>query len=185
MTLVDRRNDGSAEAIRHSASDGESPPLVPFTLCVGITGHRHEALPPGYLAKLPGLIRETLTMLIRGAEAVRASADDCFAAGGTRLVFVSALADGTDQIAAEAALELGFSLQSALPFAREEYRRDFNRAEAATRFDALVGKAEHVNMTPISAALCATASSRRSRFHSHPMPASAVTPNDRYASHAD
>ncbi|MEO7364840.1 MAG: DUF4231 domain-containing protein [Sphingomicrobium sp.] len=126
----------------------QSPPRVPFTLCVGITGHRHEALPPGYLQQLPGVIRETLQMLIRGAEAVRASADDCFAAGEARFVFVSALADGTDQIAAETALELGFSLQAALPFARDDYRRDFARAAAAARFDDLIGKAERVLELP-------------------------------------
>ena len=129
-------------------SGTESPPQVPFTLCVGITGHRHEALPPEYLPQLPGQIRDALKMLMRGAAAVQASAANCFAAGDPRFVFVSALADGADQIAAEAALELGFSLQVALPFARDDYRCDFNRPEAATRFDSLLGKAERVLELP-------------------------------------
>ena len=128
--------------------EGGHPPQVPFTLCVGITGHRHEALPPDYLSRLPEQIRETLQMLIRGAAAVLAGAADCFAAGEPRFVFVSALADGADQIAAEAALELGFSLQVALPFARDDYRRDFTRAGAAARFDALIAKAERVLELP-------------------------------------
>ena len=82
-------------------------------------------------------------MLKDGAAAVQAGAADCFAAGEPRFVFVSALADGADQIAAEAALELGFSLQAVLPFARDDYRRDFKRAGAAARFDALIGKARN------------------------------------------
>lgn len=63
-------------------------------------------------------------------------------------MFVSALADGTDQIAAEVALELGFALQVVLPFARDEYRKDFNGGDAAVRFDALIGKAEYVLELP-------------------------------------
>ena len=42
-----------------------------------------------------------------------------------RFRFVSPLADGADQIAAEVALELGFSLHAVLPFERDDYRRDF------------------------------------------------------------
>jgi len=125
-----------------------SPPQVPFTLCVGITGHRHEALPPEYLPQLPGQIRDALQLLTRGAVAVRASAADCFADKEPRFVFVSALADGADQIAAEAALEMGYSLQAVLPFARDDYRRDFTRPEAATRFDILIGKADRILELP-------------------------------------
>ena len=132
------------------ARDGgaASPPRVPFTLCVGITGHRHEALAPDYLARLPEQIRDVLDLLTRGSATVQAGAADCFAACEPRFVFVSALADGADQIATEAALEQGFSLQAVLPFARDEYRRDFTRAGAATRFDALIGKAERVLELP-------------------------------------
>ncbi len=77
---------------------------------------------------------------------------DCFAAGEPRWVFVSALADGTDQIAAEAALELGFVLQAVLPFERDDYRKDFNGGDAALRFDALIAKAEYVLELPGSRA---------------------------------
>jgi hypothetical protein len=148
LTLLDAHDEARANAARQFTVSGAHPPQVPFTLCVGITGHRHEALPPDYLAGLPELIRETLEMLMRGAVAVQAGAADCFAAEDPHFVFVSALADGADQIAAEAALALGFSLQVALPFARGNYRRDFTRAGAAERFDTLIGKAERVLELP-------------------------------------
>ena len=125
---------------------------MPFALCVGVTGHRHEALPPECVARLPGQIRDALQLLTRGAAAVHDRERNCFAAGEPRWVFVSALADGTDQIAAEAALELGFVLQAVLPFERDDYRKDFNGGAAAVRFDALIAKAEYVLELPGSRA---------------------------------
>jgi len=125
-----------------------APPRVPFALCIGVTGHREDALPPEFVPRLPRVIKDALQLLTRGAAAVRAGADDCFAPGPSRLLFVSPLAQGSDQIAAEAALELGFSLQAVLPFARDEYRRDFNEDGAAEQFDELIGKAEHVLELP-------------------------------------
>lgn len=113
-----------------------------------MTGHRQDALPPECLARLPGQIRDSLELLTRSAAAVHAGSADCFAPGQPRFMFISPLADGADQIAAESALELGFSLQAVLPFARDDYRSDFGREGAAERFDALIGKAEHVLELP-------------------------------------
>ncbi|MEO7256979.1 MAG: hypothetical protein ABIW18_03605 [Sphingomicrobium sp.] len=129
-------------------SQAESPPLVPFALCVGVTGHRQDALPADCVPRLPGLLRDALELLTRSAAAVRASADDCFAAAATRLVFVSPLADGADQVAAEIALELGMSLQSVLPFARSEYRGQLGSEASAARFDALLAKSGTVLELP-------------------------------------
>jgi hypothetical protein len=117
-------------------------------LCVGVTGHRREALSADCLARLPGQIRDALNLLTGAAAAVRASAADCFSTAESRFVFVSPLAEGADQIAAEVALELGFSLQAVLPFVRDDYRRDFNDDRAAARFDALVGKSDSVLELP-------------------------------------
>ena len=139
MAIADRVPDPGPQA---------GPPRVPFALCVGVTGHREEALPAECVQRLPGQIRDALQLLVRGAAAVRAGAEGCFASEPTRLIFVSPLAQGADQIAAEAALELGFSLQATLPFAREEYRRDFSDEAAARRFDALVARAEFVLELP-------------------------------------
>ncbi|MEO8547609.1 MAG: hypothetical protein ABI422_04505, partial [Sphingomicrobium sp.] len=126
----------------------ERPPKIPFALCVGVTGHRQEAIPPECLSQLPGQIRDALQLLMRGAAAVHGGAAGYFAADAPRFMFVSPLADGADQIGAEIALELGFSLQVVLPFARADYRRDFNGGEGAARFDALIARAESVLELP-------------------------------------
>ncbi|MBA3512246.1 hypothetical protein [Sphingomonas sp.] len=129
-------------------SGGQHPPRVPFTLCVGVTGHRLDALPPEYLERLPGLVREALGQLVHCAGTVRAEADDCFAPDPTRLLFVSPLAHGADQIAAEVALELGFSLHAVLPFTLHDYRRDLINGGAEERFDELVAMADTVLELP-------------------------------------
>ena len=97
---------------------------------------------------MPGQIRDTLELLTKCATTVHGGSSDCFAPGSPRWIFISPLADGVDQIAAEVALELGFSLQVVLPFARAEYRKDFVRNGAAERFDALIARVDTVLELP-------------------------------------
>jgi hypothetical protein len=129
-------------------TETSSPPLIPFALCVGVTGHRLAALPADCVAQLPGQLRDALALLTRSANAVHAGAADCFAPGPPHLQFVSPLAEGADQVAAEVALELGYSLHAVLPFATADYRGDFSSEESAARFDALIEKAQSVLELP-------------------------------------
>jgi hypothetical protein len=117
-------------------------------LCVGVTGHRQDGLPAEFVERLPAYIRETLELLVRSAASVHAGSDDCFAPGARRLLFVSPLADGADQIAAEVALDLGFELHSVLPFAHDDYRDEVAGNGAAARFDALIGRSRGVLELP-------------------------------------
>ncbi len=57
---------------------------------------------------------------------------------------VSALAEGADRMAAQAALDLGERLEVVLPFAQKEYERDFETAESRQEFRALLGRASAV-----------------------------------------
>jgi hypothetical protein len=77
---------------------------------------------------------------------------DCYAAlfepGKATLRVVSPLAEGSDRIVAEAALELGYQLQCPMPFAQAEYEQDFDPSRARepdslARFHALLNRAEH------------------------------------------
>ncbi len=126
----------------------DHPPKVPFTLCVGVTGHREDALSQEFLAQLPAQMRDALQRLTSCAASVRAGAEDCFAPDPARLLLVSPLAHGSDQIAAEVAVELGFALHAVLPFAHDEYRSELVGAGEASRFDMLVGKADNLLELP-------------------------------------
>ncbi len=117
------------------------PPTVPFVLSVGVTGHRADGLPENALSILQSRIREALVLLSETGSALFDTERDCFAEDPPRLRFVSPIADGADQIAAEVALELGWELQVILPFERSEYRATLADDAARERFDDLMKRA--------------------------------------------
>ena len=124
------------------------PPAIPFVFCAGVTGHRAGALDEAAVAALPGRIMDVITTLGDAALELRDRERDAFSAAAPALRFVSAIADGTDQIAAETALSLGWELQSILPFRRGDYRASLADAPARERFDALLGRATRVLELP-------------------------------------
>ena len=124
------------------------PPAVPFVLSVGITGHRSEALDPAAVASLPSRISEVLATLGASAIALSEREKSYFAPGAPSLRFISAIADGADQIAADSALSLGWELQAILPFRRDDYRGSLADPESRERFDALIGRASRVLELP-------------------------------------
>jgi hypothetical protein len=123
------------------AQPRRSPPQVPFVLSVGVTGHRADALARGDVERLRERVRQTLLLIEQVGRALLEREQGWFAAAAPRLRFVSPIADGTDQIAAELAFELGWELQAILPFARERYRQSLANHGARERFDALLEQA--------------------------------------------
>ena len=124
------------------------PPRPPFTLCVGVpvtapTCCRREAS-----TRCGSAVRKVLLLIEEAGAGLAASADGAFADGPTALRFVSAIADGADQIAAEVALELGWELQAVLPFDRVRYRATLGNDGARERFDSLLAKAACVLELP-------------------------------------
>ena len=93
-------------------------------------------LPAGSLDSLRQRVRKVLLLIEEAGAGLAASADGAFADGPTALRFVSPIADGADQIAAEVALELGWELQAVLPFDRDRYRASLANDGARERFDA-------------------------------------------------
>jgi hypothetical protein len=124
------------------------PPRLPFVLSVGITGHRADVLPAGSLDALRSRIREVLLLVADAGYALLRKEQGCFAPLPPRMRFVSPVADGADQIAAEVALELGWELQAVLPFGRAEYRASLANSAARERFDSLLGRAACVLELP-------------------------------------
>jgi hypothetical protein len=120
---------------------GRGPPRLPFVLSVGVTGHRVDVLPAGSLKALRSRIRDTLVLIAEAGDALYERERDCFTPDRPRRRFVSPIADGADQVAAEVALELGWDLQVVLPFGRTEYRKSLANDGARKRFDALLERA--------------------------------------------
>ena len=117
-------------------------------LSVGVTGHRTDTLPAASIDSLRARVREALQLTAQAGEALFESERDCFADDRPRLRFVSPIADGADQIAAEVAVELGWELQAVLPFERSEYRASLADDGARERFDALLARASCVLELP-------------------------------------
>ena len=111
------------------------PPALGFN--VGITGHRTDRIVDhaAVCARLDEVLRriqDELDLIASG---------HLYEAGRHPLRLVSALAEGADRMAAEAALNLGQSLGVVLPFPPEEYQRDFADEAARAEFHELLGRA--------------------------------------------
>ena len=118
------------------------PPPVPFVLCVGVTGHRADVLPEGSVPVLRERVRDVLQRIEESGRALFDAERNYFAAFQPKLRFVSPVADGADQIAAEVALELGWELQAILPFERSAYRASLASEAARDRFDDLLARTD-------------------------------------------
>ena len=126
----------------------EHPPLLPFVLAVGITGHRQGALPVEDIDQLEKQLTSLFSELKAGAAAVHSANAEFFDGTPARLILHSSLADGTDQIAAAIALEMGFEVHAILPFDAERYRSDMIDDQARERLADLLHKATGVLELP-------------------------------------
>ena len=124
------------------------PPRVPFVLAVGVTGHRAEVLPEGSLPLLRDRIRDVLERIEECGRALLEAERSCFAGLEPRMRFVSPIADGADQIAAEVALDLGWELQAILPFERAHYRASLANDPGREQLDSLLDRATCVLELP-------------------------------------
>jgi hypothetical protein len=103
-------------------------------LAVGVTGHR--AIRPQDRPALAAAVRREL-------EKLRTRYPN------TPLMMLDSLAEGADQICAEAALDMGIPLVAVLPMAQEEYEKDFE-GPALEHFRALLEKADQCLVAPPS-----------------------------------
>ena len=125
-----------------------SPPLLPFALTVGITGHRLGGLAGVRVGAIGDEIALALDTVEAEALALFNREAGLFAKAAPVLTLVSPLADGADQMAAEAGLARGWRLQAILPFARATYIRDFEGHESQARFISLIERADCVLELP-------------------------------------
>ncbi len=107
---------------------------------VGVTGHRSEAFSADQASALEQRIEQSLAQLRTAVLDLRQREAATFSAEPPRLLFVSPLADGADQMAAQIALRVGFELQAVLPFGVQTYRARLAEP-SRQRFDALLASA--------------------------------------------
>lgn len=107
-------------------------------LSVGAVGHRPNLLPQNLRADVAA----------RQAAALEAIEKAGTEAGAKKFVLISALAEGADRYAAEAALARHWALESPLPFSVKRYERDFDEKASVKQFRALKKKARKVHPMP-------------------------------------
>jgi hypothetical protein len=107
-------------------------------LRIGVTGHRVVALAPLMLTRLQDTISAAFSALKQGV----ADTDD--QPGSSRLLVVSALAEGADRMVAVAGLAHGAALIAVLPFPRAAYLGDFATGESKREFLGLLDEAAEV-----------------------------------------
>jgi hypothetical protein len=110
-------------------------------LSVGVIGHRPDRLPEGMQPRIAREIAETLAAIRAEALSAYGRYTDCFAESAPRLALVTALAEGTDRMAAKSAIVLGFDLETPLPFVAEEYEKDFESHDSKASFRGLLSRA--------------------------------------------
>lgn len=103
-------------------------------LTVGITGHRPNRMHIGEVA-----VARRLWLVLA---ALRSGAR------GRKRIAVSALAEGSDRLFAEAALDLGYELQAMLPFPSADYETTFGDQATTPHYRDLLARAAHVTELP-------------------------------------
>ena len=124
-----------------------SPPHPPLAFRVGVVGHRPNRLGEADLPTLKRVIRDILTAVREGVEQVAAAVTGIYLAGAPILRAISPLAEGTDRLFAEQALDLGFELCCVMPFPQPEFEKDFIggrelEPDSLPRFRGLLSRAE-------------------------------------------
>lgn len=113
---------------------------IPFTLRIGVTGHRKFENPASVTRITLEALGQIKTMVPALPEA------------GLEIVVISALAEGADRLVAELILaEPGSRLEAALPLPASEYVSDFEDAESKQQFEDLLGRASRTWIAPQAA----------------------------------
>jgi hypothetical protein len=117
-------------------------------MTVGITGHRMDRLTPAKAILVRERVDQVLADVIEVVRKVAAEGAPWFAPPVPELRLISALAEGSDRICAEAGLKQGFELDVALPFRSDVYAEDFPDPESRADYEALKARASRVLELP-------------------------------------
>lgn len=107
-------------------------------ITVGFTGHRPNRLHIGE-TRVAVRLREVLTALRDGARSSEPIEP---------LIAISPLAEGSDRLFGQAALDLGYELQALLPFKSADYETTFGDATTTSIYRTLLAQAARVQELP-------------------------------------
>jgi hypothetical protein len=107
-------------------------------LTVGVTGHRESKLVGVDLARISLAIEQTFALLHRALKTVGEHHQAAFSNQTEQLRLVSALADGADTLFAKSAIAAGWQVDACLPFARDQYAKDFSTPAQHDEFVSLL-----------------------------------------------
>jgi hypothetical protein len=124
------------------------PPKPLLALSVGVIGHRPNRLPDATREKVTVEVLKVLDTVARETRLAFQRHADVFAPERPLLSLVSALAEGADRIAGEAALSTGFMLDVVLPFPAKSYEDDFKTSESQAAFRDLLSRARSILTLP-------------------------------------
>jgi hypothetical protein len=134
--------------------DLQKPPRAPLVLRVGVTGHRldPDKRPNPNIPVIRQVIAEVLGIIQDAVKGVADINTHMFSPPSAKtptgehyhLRIISSLAAGADHWVAEEAINLGYELQSPLPFECNEYLQDFTNPADAENYFELLCQAEAV-----------------------------------------
>jgi hypothetical protein len=135
-------------ADKRISNTNSTPPRAPLAFRVGVVGHRPDRLDTNKLNELAATISTILSAVKAESHDVANQLTSIYDGARPLLRAVSPLAEGTDRIFAERAIdpELDFELCCVLPFPRSEFEKDFATCAALednslSRFRHLLAKA--------------------------------------------
>ncbi|GGP74990.1 hypothetical protein [Shewanella ulleungensis] len=111
---------------------------IPLCFRVGVTGHRDAALAAVDRAALEKVVAEVLAQLAQNANQVLQQQSAVYSGGAAQLQLISALAEGTDRLVAQQALQAGWTLHALLPFSAANYQLDFETDASKQAFSGLL-----------------------------------------------
>jgi hypothetical protein len=140
----------------------QPPPRPSFALTLGVTGHRPRRDPkPGEDHATQGAqlrqdkVRQGIDYFLELLESavadLRGAGNQWSDSAPMVIAMVSSLAEGSDRIAAKAALARRMPLDVVLPCPRESYERTFGDDASRAEFSALVDRARACQILPLTA----------------------------------
>ena len=127
-----------------------APPKPPLAFRVGVVGHRPDRLHDADLPRLGHVIHEILQTVQEEVFSFAKENEWLFSPVPPVLRAISPLAEGTDRLFAEQALELEWELCCVMPFHQEEFEKDFHpgtalEPDSLARFQGLLERAENAH----------------------------------------